>query len=107
MAYERGMMTGPPIPPPDMPSLSAYPVANEDKVSPQKGAAVFRLFEAVIKTLDTIAATAPGQADALDDVKNSLRDILVNIVNQGAQDKLATRGGKSIDTPNAGLESVG
>lgn len=107
MAYGSAMetMTGPPVPPPDMPTLSAYP-ASEGGVGPAQGGAIFRLFESVIRTLDTIASAAPQCAEHLDEVKTILSDVLVEIVNSGAQDKPA-RKSPGLMTPNREMESVG
>lgn len=99
-------MSGPPVPPPYMPTLSAYPATGDSGPGPEKGGAVLRLFESVIKTLDTIALAAPQCADDIDDVKMALQDILVDIVNYGASDKPSTKS-PGLMTPAREMESIG
>lgn len=79
-----GRMSGPPMPPPDTPSLSAYPAGGGGSPSPNQTGAMPRLFFEAEKSLDVIAASAPEVSKDIDRLKSDLRDILTRVLQGGA-----------------------
>lgn len=92
-------MARPPVPPPNLPTLSAMqrptgPDDAEDGGPPsgvaQKGAAILRIFHEVSQKLDAIASAVPGQSEALDEIKTRLSDVMTAIVNGGSKSPNST-----------------
>lgn len=82
MAYLEGAnaMGKPPIPPPDLPTLSgSFGEGGGGPAGPSRSAGVTRLFFEVEKTIDMIAEAVPALSARLDKVKTDLRDILTTI----------------------------
>jgi hypothetical protein len=85
-------MSGPPVPPPDAPTLTAYrgPASNggyssgSGGVPPYQGQALLRLFYEVDKTLDSIAQGAPGCAEEIAEIKSMLKDVMTNVAQERA-----------------------
>lgn len=87
MPYEGGMLTGPPVPPPDVPTLSAYPMqgeSSEGNIDSSKVGGLLRLFYAGDKLFDSIAAAAPGYSKQIDIIKRSMSDLRTAILSKGA-----------------------
>lgn len=90
-------MGGPPVPPPEVPTLSAMPMGGAGSApgAGQSGA-IIKLFYGVDKTLDVIASAIPGSSEKVQAIKNSLRDLMASTLQQGA-------GG----TPSPGTSNAG
>lgn len=91
LPIDGGGMTGPPTPPPNMPTLSAMTTkggpAGADgpgSVPPSKGEALLRKIKQIEDGLAALAAAAPDQSEALDDIKSRLRDVMTAIVTGGS-----------------------
>lgn len=96
MAYLEGAnaMGKPPIPPPDLPTMSGMlGDGSEGPAGPSKTAGVTRLFFEVEKTIDMIAEAVPALSARLDKVKTDLRDILTTIsISAGAPGRGSANG---------------
>lgn len=95
MAFDDVMgagMTRPPIPPPDMPTLSAIPRGSMDEGGAvgAKGGALPEMFRKISELLNNIAAAAPGQSERIDEIETRLRDVMIAIANGGSADKTPT-----------------
>jgi hypothetical protein len=96
MAFDDVMGTGmtrPPIPPPDMPTLSAIPrggSTEEGGLVGAKGGALPDMFRKISELLNNIAAAAPGQSERIDEIETRLRDVMIAIANGGSADKAST-----------------
>src|SRR5262245_15339029 len=83
VSQSGGRFTGPPSPPPDTPSLTAYrPVAGGEMegtegAGPAQAGAVPRLFFQADQALDQIASAVPGASATIDRIKTELKDLLV------------------------------
>lgn len=84
-------MSGPPSPPPDTPSLTAYPTSDsssyggqEGKGTSYKGEALIRIFYEIEKSLDSIAQGAPSCAEEIDTIKSMLKDVRTNVIQERA-----------------------
>lgn len=87
-----GAMSTPPLPvPPESPSLTAYAAGGGGApAGPPQGGGLMRLFFEVEKSLDTIAAGAPGVAEGIDSIKQQLRTLLTSALQKGAAGNQAT-----------------
>jgi hypothetical protein len=98
------MMSAPPVPPPQMPTLSAMNSRSSDSgiggAEPApKGQALLKLFHQLDMTIDAIASAAPGQSEALDSIKTHLKDVMTAIVNGGSgatETAMPIKGGGSV-----------
>lgn len=89
-----GYLARPPIPPPQMPTLSTMkpPMASngpDEQASgggelQSKAEGVLLLFFRLKKDLEQLALVAPGQSEAIDDIMTKLKDVRIAIINGGA-----------------------
>lgn len=82
------MQGGPPVQPPDMPTLSAMPgVGSQDAATPQPGqvGALPKIFFGVEEQLKLLAKVVPPELVAdLDSIAQNLRAVLVKSLQSGA-----------------------
>jgi hypothetical protein len=99
-------MAGPPVAPPDLPSLSAYPMgAPPDGVEAgtgSRGAALLRLFFQVDQLIDSIASSATGFSKQLDQIKRDLADVRTAILTSGTPNRP-----QGMSAPSGGASSLG
>ena len=88
-----GYLARPPIPPPQMPTLSTMkpPMASNGPDEQagggelqSKAEGVLLLFFRLKKDLEQLALVAPGQSEAIDDIMTKLKDVRIAIINGGA-----------------------
>lgn len=80
-----GRMTGPPVPPPNVPTLSSFQSAGGGGTPGTFNAgAVPKLFFTAEQALDEIATSVPTIAADIDRIKGELRDVMSAVLAGGA-----------------------
>lgn len=88
-----GGMSRPPVTPPQLPTLSSIPMGGGGGAGgsegapggPGKGQAVMKIFFILGQQLDTLASVAPGQSEAIDQIKTRLKDVMTAVIQGAAQ----------------------
>ncbi len=97
-------MSGPPMAPPEAPTLSAFPLEGNQSAAggppPSQIGALPKMVFQVEMMLDTIARAVPGASEAIDQAKQIVRGILTKSIQGGAQ-------GTPPPTPSGMMGSAG
>lgn len=87
-----GRMSSPPVPPPEIPAMSAYRPSSAPEggggPGPGQAGAIPQLFFQADQALDTIASAVPTVANDIDSIKSALRDVLRKMLSIGAPNQV-------------------
>jgi hypothetical protein len=77
-------MAGPPMAPPESPSLSAYPLEGEGQAAtPHQAGAIPKVVFGIMQQIDVLARTLPGGSEDLEKAKSLIQGAMIKALRGG------------------------